>query len=181
MNTSDIEIIELIREEGTREKGFDLLVRQYHRKVYWIIRRMVIDHDDADDLAQDAMLKIWKNLGKFRAESGLFTWIYRIAVNEALSFLKKKKLQHIFIINGYDNHLETSLHNDAFFRGDEAQFQFQNAILRLPEKQRLVFNLKYFDELNYEEISRITGTSVGALKASYHHAVKKIQKFITNK
>jgi len=137
---------------------------------------MVVDHDDADDLVQETFIKVWKNLDVFRAESGLYTWIYRIACNEALSFLKKKKLKYAFLPGNYDHQLANKLADDNFFSGDEIERKLQNAIITLPEKQRLVFNLRYYDELKYEDMSEILGTSVGALKASYHIAVKKVEE-----
>jgi RNA polymerase sigma-70 factor (ECF subfamily) len=158
--------------------GFSQLINKYQKQVYWLIRRMVIDHDDTDDLVQETFVKVWKTLASFREDSSLYTWIYRIASNEALSFLQRKKLKYTFLMGSYDHRLSDKLKDDNFFSGDEIERKLQNAILTLPEKQRLVFNLKYFDELKYEEMSEILGTSVGALKASYHIAVKKIEEII---
>lgn len=180
MHKEDKEILLLLRKEETRREGFDRLVKQYQQEVYWLIRRMVIDHDDASDLAQDTFIKVWKNIGDFRGDSTLFTWIFRIATNESLSFLKKKRISSIITLNSVENLLSASMQNDAFYRADLTVDRFQKALLRLPDKQRLVFNLKYFDEVTFEEMAQITGTSVGALKASYHHAVKKIEKIITS-
>ena len=137
---------------------------------------MVVNHDDADDLVQDTFYKVWKYLDDFREDSKIFTWIYRIATNETIAFIKKQKLKYALILNSYERKLENQLADDNFFSANEIQLKFQKALLALPEKQRMVFNMKYFDELKYEEISEILGTSVGALKASYHHAVKKIEK-----
>lgn len=137
---------------------------------------MVINHEDADDLVQDTFLKVWKNLDGFRADSELFTWIYRIATNETLTFLKKKKRQFLLSFSDYEHKLQQNLTDDNFFSGDEIQLKLQKAILKLPEKQRLVFQMRYFETIKYEEMSDILGTSVGALKASYHIAVKKIEK-----
>ncbi len=142
------------------------------------IRRMVVDHDDADDLVQETFIKIWKNLRGFRADSSLYTWIYRIATNEALSFLQKKKRKYLFTRIDYNSKLSKNLEDDNYYNGEEIQLKLQQALLKLPDKQRLVFNMKYYDDLKYEEMSGILGTSVGALKASYHIAVKKIGKFI---
>lgn len=175
----DQEILHLIRNEETRKEGFNRLVNHYQKEVYWLIRRMVIDHDDADDLAQETFIKVWKNIGEFRGDSALFTWIYRIATNEALSFLKKKRFSSVLALSSVENRLSGSLQNDAFYQADETADRFQKALLQLPDKQRLVFNMKYFDEVTFEEMAQITGTSVGALKASYHHAVKKIEKILT--
>jgi len=140
---------------------------------------MVIDHDDADDLTQTVFIKIWKGLGNFREDSRLYTWIYRIATNECLNFLNKKKRKFFIPINDVASELSNKIDDDNLITGDEIQIKLQKAILTLPDKQRLVFNMKYFDEMKFEEIADITGTSVGALKASYHHAVRKIEEFVT--
>lgn len=139
---------------------------------------MVINHEDTDDLVQDTFYKVWKYLDDFREDSKIYTWIYRIATNEALAFIKKQKIKNALIFSNYEKKLENHLADDNFFSGTEIQLKFQKALLILPEKQRVVFNMKYFDELKYDEISEILGTSVGALKASYHIAVKKIEKFL---
>jgi len=141
---------------------------------------MVINHDDANDVVQDTFIKVWKNLKGFRSDSNLYTWIYRIATNEALTFLQKKKRKYLFVSIDYNSKLAKNLADDNFYNGDEIQLRLQKALLKLPDKQRLVFNMKYYDEMKYDEISNILGTSVGALKASYHLAVKKIEKFIVN-
>ncbi|MBW6460714.1 MAG: RNA polymerase sigma factor [Bacteroidales bacterium] len=176
MHHSDEEIIPLIQDESTREKGFDRLVKAYQQEVYWLIRRMVIDHDDADDLTQDTFVKVWNNLDRFRGESALFTWIYRIATNEALAHLRKKRISFSFLALEKTSTAAIPEYNDAFYRSDNAMRQFQKALAELPDKQRLIFNMKYYDDLTYEQISEITGTSVGGLKATYHQAVKKIKK-----
>lgn len=152
------------------------MVKTYQERVYWHIRRMVYNHDDADDLVQDTFVKVWKNLDSFREDSQLFTWIYRIATNETLSFLKRKKRMQLISLGNFSNNQISRLEDDNFFSGNEIQLKLQKALLTLPDKQRMVFNMKYYDELKYEEMSQILGTSVGALKASYHIAVKKIQK-----
>lgn len=139
---------------------------------------MVIDHDDADDLVQEIFVKVWKNLDSFREDSKLYTWIYRIATNECLTFLKKKKRKYFVPIGDVTKELSQKLDEDISISGDEVQLKLQKALLRLPDKQRIVFNMKYFDEMKFTEIAEVTGTSVGALKASYHHAVKKIEEFI---
>jgi len=158
--------------------GFNMLVNKYKERVYWLIRRIVIDHNDTDDVVQDTFVKIWKNLNSFRHDSELFTWIYRIATNEALTFIKNKKKKSFLSFGQYEESLMGRLKDDNFFEGDEIQLKLQKAILTLPQKQRLVFNMKYFEDLKYEEISEILGTSVGALKASYHLAVKKIENYL---
>ena len=179
MQVEDSEIVEKFSRENTRHEAFNLLLIKYQKKIYWHIRRLVIDHDDADDLVQDVFIKIWKNLANFRGDSQLFTWIYRIATNESITFLNRKKLRSSVSLNdskGMD--LTETLADSPYFDGDKAQMKLQKAILSLPEKQRLVFNMKYFDDLKYEEISEILGTSVGALKASFHIAVKKIEQIL---
>lgn len=141
---------------------------------------MVIDHDDTDDLVQNTFIRVWNNLEKFRADSSLYTWIYRIATNECLNFLKKKKKRFFLPIHDTENDLSEKLESSEFIDGDEVELKLQKALLKLPDKQRLVFNMKYFDEMKYEQIAEITGTSVGSLKANYHHAVKKIEEFVNN-
>jgi RNA polymerase sigma-70 factor (ECF subfamily) len=157
-----------------------MLVRSYQQRVYWHVRKMVIDHDDANDLTQEVFIKIHKYIEKFREDSQLFTWIYRIATNECLSFLDKKKRRFFLPIGDVEAELTSKLDHSEMISGDEVQMKLQKALLKLPDKQRLVFNMKYFDDLTYEEISVITETSVGALKASYHHAVKKIEDFLAD-
>lgn len=141
---------------------------------------MVIDHDDADDLVQDTFVKVYNNIDKFREDAQLYTWIYRIATNECLSFLQKKKRRFFLPIGDNTAELENKLTNSSYVSGDEVQMKLQKALLKLPEKQRIVFNMKYFDEMKYDDIAEITSTSVGALKASYHHAVKKIEEFLSD-
>jgi RNA polymerase sigma factor (sigma-70 family) len=160
--------------------GFSLLVRKYQKQVYWHIRRMVIDHNETDDLVQETFVKVWRNLKSFRGESMLYTWIYKIATNETLSYLQKRKLKNIFLSVDPEKQLAAKLQEDQYFSGDDIQIHLQKAIHSLPRKQRLVFNMKYYDEMKYEEMSEVLGTSVGALKASYHHAVKKIEDFMKN-
>lgn len=172
---SDKELLQLLLNEPESERGFSLLVRTYQERLYWHIRRMVIDHDDADDLLQDVFVKVWKNIGKFRQDANLYTWMYRIATNECITFLNKKRKQSFVSMGDVEEQLAGSLESDPEYSGDKIQLKLQQAILKLPDKQRLVFNMKYFQELKYDEMSEILGTSVGALKASYHHAVKKIE------
>jgi len=159
--------------------AFNLLVNKFHKQVYWHIRRIVIDHDDANDVVQNTFIKIWLNIGNFRNESKLYTWIYRIATNESITFLKQKRnILFIPIIN-VEKELANKIDDDHFFIGDEIQKKLQIAILRLPKKQRIVFNMRYYDNFKYEEMAEILGTSIGALKASFHIAVKKIEKYLT--
>ncbi len=174
----DAQILTLFANEKTREEAFASLLKKYQQKIYWHIRRLVIDHDDADDLVQDVFIKVWKNLAGFREDAQLYTWIYRIATNECLTFLQRKKQrQNVSLDDESSAYLADTLEDTTYFSGSDAQLKLQQALLTLPEKQRLVFNMKYFDDLKYDEISEIVGTSVGALKASYHLAVKKIEHF----
>jgi RNA polymerase sigma-70 factor (ECF subfamily) len=175
----DKEILLKIRNPETASYGFNLLVREYQKRVYWHVRKMVIDHDDADDVTQEVFIKVHKAIGNFRQDAQLFTWIYRIATNECLTFLQRKKRRFFLPIGDVEAELTAKLDSSPHISGDEIQLKLQKALLRLPEKQRLVFNMKYYEELSYEEMAEITQTSVGALKASYHHAVKKIEIFLT--
>jgi RNA polymerase sigma factor (sigma-70 family) len=177
---TDSEIIAFAILPKTRRKGFELLVNKYQSKIYWHVRKMVIDHDDADDLVQDTFVKVWLSLETFRGDSQLYTWIYRIATNECLNFIKKKRNKNQVSIDDYNNELIAQIDNDPMTTGDEIQKALQKAILTLPDKQRLVFNMKYFEEMKYEAIAEITGTSVGALKATYHIAVKKIEEILSS-
>jgi len=171
-------IIEQFAQEETRNEAFNQLLKKYQQKVYWHVRRLVIDHDDADDLVQDIFIKVWRNLANFRADAQLYTWLYRIATNECITFLNKKKQhQSISLNDDSSSYLADTLTTSVYFNGNQAQQKLQHALLTLPDKQRLVFNMKYFEDLKYDEISEILGTSVGALKASYHLAVKKIEQF----
>ena len=174
---SDDELLERLRDESSRNKAFSAMVARYGERLYWHIRKIVVVHEDADDVLQNTFLKAWKGLESFKGESQLYTWLYRIATNESINFLNQKRGRQMMSVEDVGYELSQSLHHDAYFSGDELQFQLQKAILSLPEKQRLVFNMKYFDDTPYEEMSEILGTSVGALKASYHHAVKKIKEW----
>ncbi len=156
-----------------------MLVEKYSSRLYWHIRRLVILHEDADDALQNTFISVWKGLRAFRNDSSLYTWLYTIATNEALALIKKRKRNASLSLDDLESHFSFSAEGSTWFDGDDAQIKLQNAILKLPEKQRIVFNLKYFDDLTYEEMSKILNTSVGALKASYHHAVKKIEIIIT--
>jgi RNA polymerase sigma-70 factor (ECF subfamily) len=173
----DKQLLQQFAIESRREQVFHQIVLKYQRRIYWHIRKIVIDHDDTDDLTQETFIKAWKALKDFREDAQLFTWLYRIATNEALSFLRKKKSKNTISINEAHEELILALQSTSFFNGDALQMKLQKAILTLPEKQRIVFNMKYFDAMKYEEMSEILETSVGALKASYHHAVKKIEVF----
>jgi RNA polymerase sigma factor (sigma-70 family) len=176
--TPDKEILALFANKKTQYKSFELLTLKYQKKIYWQVRRMVKDHEDADDLVQEVFIKIWKNLEKFREDAQLSTWIYRIAVNETLKFIKKKQRLQTVDFDDVKHSISEKLYATNDFSGDHIQKTLQAAIDTLPTKQKLVFNLKYFEELKYDEISEMVGTSVGALKTSYHIAVKKIEKFV---
>ncbi|MCF8460108.1 MAG: sigma-70 family RNA polymerase sigma factor [Flavobacteriales bacterium] len=174
----DKDLLKRFRDPSSRNMAFRELVNRYQERLYWHVRRIVIDHDDADDVLQNTFIKAFKNLDRFREDSQLFTWLYRIATNEALTFLKKKRKNIFVSLDDVSYALSSQLESDTEVSGDAIQLKLQQAILTLPTKQRLVFNMKYFDEMKYEEIAEVTGTSVGALKASYHHAVKKIEAFV---
>lgn len=174
----DKELLAKIRNPETRNYGFNMLVRVYQQKVYWMVRKMVIDHDDADDLTQEIFIKVHRAIDNFREDAQLYTWLYRIATNECLTFLNKKRRRFFLPIEDISNSMAAKIDSMPGPGGDEIQRKLQKALLTLPDKQRLVFNLKYYEEMPYEEMSKVTGTSEGALKASYHHAVKKIEEFL---
>jgi RNA polymerase sigma-70 factor (ECF subfamily) len=175
---TDDNISDLLKTDPN--KGFRLIVETYSQKLYWHIRRLVILHEDTDDALQNTFINVWKSIGNFRSESSLYTWLYTIATNEALTLINKRKRNASVSIDDLNSYFESSQEGSTWFDGDEAQLKLQNAILKLPEKQRIVFNLKYNDEMTYEEMSKVLKTSEGALKASYHHAVKKIEKMLVN-
>jgi RNA polymerase sigma-70 factor (ECF subfamily) len=177
-NYNDSEILALLLEDENR--GFRLLVEQYSQRLYWHIRRLVLIHEDADDALQNTFVNCWKNIGKFREQSSLYTWLYSIATNEALMLIRKRNRLSENSLETIKEVFSISDEGGSWFDGDEAQELLQNAILSLPEKQRVVFSMRYYDEMSYEDISKITGTTVGALKASYFHAVRKIEKIIAS-
>ena len=180
MNSSynEREVLALLQDEGTQRRGFEMVVAQYSEQLYWQIRRMVLSHEDASDLLQNTFIKAWTNIDYFRAEAKLSTWLYRIALNECLTFLNKQRASATVSLGDPEADMLQKLESDPYFSGDRLQLALQKALMALPEKQRMVFNLKYYQDMKYEEMSGIFGTSVGALKASYHHAVKKIEKFL---
>lgn len=180
MKEIDQQILQLIRDPSSVELGYRKLIETYQKQVYHLIRRMVLVHDDADDLTQNTFIKAFRHLDKFESNSGIFTWLYRIATNETLSYLEKKKKRFFFSIDDHQEKLESYIDHAPELDGDQIQKKLQKALLKLPEKQRLVFQLKYQEDLSYEQMAEITGTSVGALKASYHHAVKKIEQFVVS-
>lgn len=179
MKVNDQELIARIRSPFTKELGFRQLIESYQKPVYQVIRRMVLIHEDADDLTQNTFIKAYRSLDRFEGNSTLFTWLYRIATNEALTFLEKKKKRYFFSLEDHQEKLEDFVDTCPSLSGEEIQVKLQKSLLKLPDKQRLVFHLKYEEELTYAEISQITGTSEGALKASYHHAVKKIEQYLS--
>jgi len=176
----DKELLYLYRDPVTKESAFTAILKKYQEKLYWHIRRMVVDHDDANDVLQNMFIKVWKGLENFREDSQLYTWLYRIATNECLTFLEQQKKRSSTSLSDLENGLENKLKADTNFDANRLEWKLQLAIQKLPEKQRVVFNLRYYDEMPYEEMSRVLETSEGALKASYHHAAKKIEEFILN-
>lgn len=173
------EILKQMQSPGQQRAAFTQIVNLYSEKLYWHIRKMVLNHDDANDLLQNTFLKAWSNLDTFRGESRLSTWLYKIAINECITFLNKQRNQNNVSIDDTDVFLLERLKGDPFFDGDAVQQKLQEAILTLPDKQRIVFVMKYFDDMKYEDMSEILNTSVGALKASYHHATKKVEELLT--
>jgi RNA polymerase sigma-70 factor (ECF subfamily) len=178
MDFSDHELLEQFRIEDTRHYAFNLLMRKYQQRLYWHVRKIVIEHDDANDVIQNTFIKVWKSLDNFREDSQLYTWLYRIATNESITFLNSKKKRFFIPLGDVEHALSSHLSNDVYFSGDRIQLKLQQAVLKLPTQQRIIFNMKYFDGMKYEEISAVLKVTVGALKASYHHAVKKIEKYI---
>ena len=172
-------IIEELRNEDTRQRAFNKVMRHYSQPLYWQIRRMVIDHENTNDILQETFIKAWININHFRGDAKLSTWLYKIAINESITLLNKERNKQTTSIDDEDSFLINNLQADDWFDGNDLQLELQKAINRLPEKQRLVFNMRYFDEMKYEDMSEILGTSVGALKASYHHAAKKIEEFFS--
>ena len=177
---SDERIIELYIC-GMQEEAFRYIVDAYAERLYWHIRRFLNSHEDTNDLLQEIFIKVWSALPTFRGDSRLYTWLYRIATNEILNFLRRQKFKALVSFESTSAMLERKIDEDIYFNGDELQRELHKAIQRLPEKQRIVFSLRYFDEMKYEEISEITDTSVGALKASYHHAYNKIKEELQKK
>ena len=171
---NDKQIISLY-DSGEHEKAFNEIVSAYSERIYWHIRRFLYSHEDTDDLLQEVFIKIWAALPSFRRDAQLFTWIYRIATNEVLNHLRKRRFKALVSLESPSAHAERLIDDDTHFDGNQLQRELHKSIQRLPEKQRVVFNLRYFDEMKYEDISEITGTSVGALKASYHHAYNKVK------
>lgn len=178
MDSNDRELIANLKQKNKKDLAFHELVKKYQERLYWHIRKMVLNHEDADDILQNTFIKVWRNIDNFREESSLYTWLYRIATNESLTFLNSNKRKSFLPMNEASEYMVNNLTSDPYFEGNEIQLKLQKAIALLPDKQKLVFNMKYFEEMKYEEISEILETSVGALKASYHHAVKKIKEYL---
>lgn len=176
----DQELLLSFKDPVTKEQAFTGIIKKYQEKLYWHIRRMVINHDDANDVLQNMFIKVWKGLENFREDSQLYTWLYRIATNECLTFIAQQKKRNLVSLSDVENGLSNQLKSDTNFDANKLEWKLQLGIQKLPEKQRIVFNLRYYDEMPYEEMSKVLDTSEGALKASYHHAAKKIEEFILN-
>ena len=176
----DTELLLQFRNPETKEKAFTDIIKKYQEKLYWHIRRMVVEHEDANDVLQNVFIRVWNGLGSFREDSQLYTWLYRIATNECLSYLDQQKRKSSLSFDEMESGLSNKIVADKYFDPNKLEWKLQLAIQQLPEKQRVVFTLRYYDEMPYEEMSRVLDTSEGALKASYHHAVKKIEDYILN-
>lgn len=175
-NFNEKEIIRQLKDESLRAEAFSLIVRRYSEKIYWHVRNMTLSHEDSNDIVQETFIKAWSNIDKFRGDSQIQTWLYRIAINETLTFIGKNK--NNVSLDTPEGAIADLLESDTYFNGDRAEALFREAIERLPAKQRLTFNMKYFEGMKYEDMSLILDTSVGALKASYHIATKKIEEFL---
>ncbi|MEI6948038.1 sigma-70 family RNA polymerase sigma factor [Paraflavisolibacter sp. H34] len=177
---SDTELLIQFRNPETKEGAFTTIIKKYQEKLYWHIRRMVVDHDDANDVLQNVFIRVWNGLQNFREDAQLYTWLYRIATNESLTFLEGQKKRSAVSLSDVETGLSNKIKADKGFDANKLEWKLQLAIQQLPEKQRIVFNLRYYDEMPYEQMSRVLETSEGALKASYHHAAKKIEDYILN-
>ena len=171
-------LVAQLKNSDTQEKAFRHLMTLYKERLYWHIRKIVLSHDDADDILQNTFIKVFKNIHSFKENSKLYSWMYRIATNEAITFINEKAAKQQVDLSELQHKMVDNLQDDSYYNGEEIQLILQKAIIKLPHKQQLVFNMKYFDEMKYTDMSEILGTSVGALKASYFHAVKKIEKFL---
>ncbi|MCW3086218.1 MAG: polymerase sigma70 factor [Bacteroidetes bacterium] len=177
---TDQELLEMYRDEPSRNMSVHFMIKKYQQRLYWHIRKIIIDHDDTDDVLQNTFIKAWKGMATFKEDSKLYTWLYRIATNESISFLRKKKQANLTSIHTLEDQLSKNLESDSYFKGDEIQMKLQKAILTLPEKQRIVFNMRYYDETPYDEMAEILETSASALRASYHLAAKKVEEYLKN-
>jgi RNA polymerase sigma factor (sigma-70 family) len=180
VTTQDSELLQQFRNPATKEQAFTAIIKKYQEKLYWHVRRMVVEHEDTNDVLQNMFIRVWNGLENFREDSQLYTWLYRIATNESLTFLEQQKKKASVSLSDVESGLENKVKADKHFDANKLEWKLQVAIQQLPEKQRVVFNLRYYDEMPYEEMSRVLETSEGALKASYHHAVKKIEDYILN-
>jgi len=178
MHSDDKTLLYQFHEPATKERAYTAIIKKYQEKLYWHIRRMVVQHEDTNDVLQNVFIKVWKGLENFREDSQLYTWLYRIATNESLTFLDQQKRKSSVSLSDDENGMENKIKADTNFDANKLEWKLQLAIQKLPERQRLVFNLRYYDEMPYEQMSRILETSEGALKASYHHAAKKVEEFI---
>lgn len=181
MTIQDTELLLQFRDPENKEKAFTAIIKKYQEKLYWHIRRMVVEHEDANDVLQNVFIRVWNGLENFREDSQLYTWLYRIATNECLSYLEQQKRKSALSFDEMESGLSNKIVADKYFDPNKLEWKLQLAIQQLPEKQRIVFTLRYYDEMPYEEMSRVLDTSEGALKASYHHAVKKIEDYILNR
>ena len=180
MATDDLELLAQFRQPETKERAYTSIVRKYQERLYWHIRRMVVNHEDANDVLQNVFIRVWNGLDNFREDSKLYTWLYRVATNECLSFLEQQKKKASVSLSDVEEGLINQVRAEKDFDAQKIEWKLQLAIQKLPEKQRIVFSLRYYDEMPYEEMSRVLDTSEGALKASYHHAVKKIEDYVLN-
>jgi len=176
----DSELLVQFRNPNTREKAFTAIIKKYQEKLYWHIRRMLVDHEDTNDVLQNVFIRVWNGLDNFREDAQLYTWLYRIGTNESLTFIEQRKKKASVSLDDVESNLTDKIKADKHFDANKLEWKLQVAIQQLPEKQRIVFNLRYYDEMPYEEMSKVLETSEGALKASYHHAVKKIEDYILN-
>jgi RNA polymerase sigma-70 factor (ECF subfamily) len=176
----DQDILDLFQAPSSRERAFSLLVKKYQERLYWHIRRLVVHHEDTNDVLQNMLIKVWRNLENFRQDAGLYTWLYRIATNESLTYLEQQKKKSTYSISDHESGLANSIKAEKGFDANKLEWKLQLAIQSLPEKQRAVFCLRYYDEMPYEKMSHVLETSEGSLKASYHHAAKKVEEYIRN-
>ena len=180
VSTSDAELLVQFRDPATKERAYTSIIRKYQEKLYWHVRRIVIQHEDANDVLQNVFIRVWNGLENFREDSQLYTWLYRIATNESLTYLEQQKKRSSVSLSDVEGGLSNMIKADKHFDPNKIEWKLQLAIQQLPEKQRVVFTLRYYDEMPYEAMSRVLETSEGALKASYHHAVKKIEDYMLN-
>jgi RNA polymerase sigma-70 factor (ECF subfamily) len=176
----DAELLVKFRNPATREQAYTTIIKKYQERLYWHVRRMVVDHEDANDILQNVFIRVWNALDNFKEESQLYTWLYRIGTNESLTFLENRKKRSAVSLSDVESGLSNKIKADKHFDPSKIEWKLQLAIEQLPQKQKIVFSLRYYDEMPYEEMSRVLDTSEGALKASYHHAVKKVEDYMLN-